>query len=425
MEGADQADAQARRRNASIALSHDNNNQEESDYDSDSSSDLPLTNEPKKSRKPGNNAFRQQRLRSFNPVFTASTVIPILIAIAIIFIPLGGGMWYAAHTTQDLKIEYTHCENMASSNYWSEIPSEYVHYRFKNSLGLQYKAQWRLSTDDSQLYEDERNVCHIQFEIPQELSAPIYFFYRLENFYANHRRYSNSFSEDQIEGKASSLDTIKNTAGQNCKPLSDDNGKKYYPCGLIANSMFNDTFETSLMGVNNTAKDYEMTEKGIAWATNSNRFKKTKYNYTEITPPPYWVKKFPNGYNETNVPDISQWPQFQNWMQASGLPNFNKMALRNDDDPLPAGVYEVTIGLHFPVLPYKGRKYIFISQRSVIGGKNYFLGISWIAGGGVCFVLGLVLLAINMVKPRKTGDVNLLSWNREQFEKDEQEEPVN
>lgn len=60
---------------------------------------------------------------------------------------------------------------------------------------------------------------------------------------------------------------------------------------------------------------------------------------------------FPNGYNETNIPDISTWYQFQNWMHASGLPTFNKLALRNDDDALKAGIYEISVGLHFPVLP--------------------------------------------------------------------------
>ena len=55
----------------------------------------------------------------------------------------------------------------------------------------------------------------------------------------------------------------------------------------------------------------------------------------------------------------------------------------------------------------------------MIGGKNDFLGIAWMVGGGIYFVLGLALLVINFIKPRKTGDVNLLSWNREAIKRDE------
>ena len=357
-----------------------------SEYASDSSdTDLEdVPQEEKKSRRPPENAFTQQRLRAYNPVLTAKTVIPLLIAIAVIFVPLGAAMWYASDRIQDFAIDYSKCEKLASSKYWTQVPDEFLELNFKTKTkNIKHMPQWKLDTDESQQFEDERNVCRIQFEVPDDMKGPIYFFYRLHNFYQNHRRYAKSFSEEQIEGKEASVNTIKNTVGQNCEPLSVRDGKKIYPCGLIANSMFNDTYGHTLQGVNGTSNDYKFTAKGIAWKTDSNRFKKTKYDHTEIVPPPNWYKWYPNGYNSTNVPDISK------------------------------GIYEVTIGLHFSVLPYNGKKYIYISQRSVIGGKNDFLGISWMAGGGVCFLLGVTLLIVNSIKPRRTGDVSLLSWNQE------------
>lgn len=394
-----------------------------SDSDSDSvSEDLPLDDGKKaNSKKPSSNAFRQQRLKAYNPVLTAKTVIPLLIAIAIVFVPLGAAMWYASHQIEDIAIDYSQCEVLASNDHFSEIPPEFTEFHFNSlSKGDVPKFSWKLESDNSQQFEDERKVCVVQFEVMKDMKGPIYLYYRLHKFYANHRRYVKSFSEDQLNGKAASLNTIKNTVGQNCEPLSTDSeGRKIYPCGLIANSLFNDTYTTEFQGVNGTSQDYPLTDQGIAWATDKNRFKKTKYNYTEVVPPPNWFKMFPNGYNETNIPDISTWYQFQNWMHPSGLPTFNKLALRNDNDTLNAGIYQINIGLHFPVLPYDGKKFIYISQRSVIGGKNDFLGISWMVGGGVCFILGLVLLIINFVKPRKTGDVNLLSWNQERIHRDE------
>lgn len=389
------------------------------EYDSDSDLDDEVVEIKEKSRRPRDNNFQQQRLRAFNPVFTAKSVIPMLFVLAVFFVPLGVGMWYASYRVQDFTIDYTQCENLALSDSWSGIPDEYTTYRFRSKPTV-LQAQWKLESDDTQLYDDEKNVCKIQFHVPHDLSGPLYFFYRLEKFHQNHRRYVKLFSEDQLNGKAASVHTIKDTTGLNCQPLSvNSEGKRYYPCGLIANSFFNDTFGETLAAANGTSSDYKMTDEGISWSTTKNRFKKTKYLHEDIVPPPNWVKRFPDGYNSTNVPDISTWGQFQNWMFTSALPNFNKLALRNDDDTLKAGVYEVTIGLHFPVLPFKGKKMIYISQRSVIGGKNYFLGFAWIAGGGVCLLLALVLLAVNTVRPRKAGDRNLLSWVKEQNAKDE------
>ncbi|KAI3406849.1 LEM3 [Candida oxycetoniae] len=391
--------------------------------DSASEDDEPLDPEKKeKTRKPSDNAFKQQRLKSYNPVFTAKTVIPVLMAIAIVFVPLGAAMWYASHRIIDISIDYSQCENMANENYWTKIPVNFTEYNYRKKYDSDHSSfSWKLAVDDSQPFEDERRVCQVQFQVLEDIKGPIYLYYRLHNFYANHRRFVKSFSEDQINGKRASLSTIKDTVGQNCEPLSQINGTKIYPCGLIANSLFNDTYSAALQAVNNTDEDHTviLTEKGTNWASDKNRFKKTKYNYTEVVPPPNWYKMFPNGYNETNIPDISQWPQFQNWMRPSALATFNKLALRNDSATLQKGLYQIDIGLHFPVLPYNGKKYIYISQRSVIGGKNYFLGISWMVGGGICFFLGLVLLVVNFLKPRRTGDVNLLSWNKEKAMRDE------
>ncbi|CAI5756520.1 unnamed protein product [Candida verbasci] len=401
-------------------------NQNEARYDSDTSSiseDEPLNDKKEKSRKPSDNAFRQQRLKAYNPVLTAKTVIPLLIAIAIVFVPLGAAMWYASDKIEDITIDYSRCTALATSDYWQPIPDNFTAFNFRKKFdGFQPDFRWRIGKDDSQLFDEDQFVCQIQFQVLERMKGPIYVYYRLENFYANHRRYVKSFSEDQLNGKAASLSDIKDTVGQNCEPLSQRDGKRIYPCGLIANSLFNDTFSERLEAVNGTSSNntVELTKEGIAWATDKNRFKKTKYNYTEVVPPPNWYKKYPNGYNETNMPDISTWYDFQNWMRPAALSTFNKLVLRNDSASLEPGWYQMNIGMHFPVLRYGGKKYLYISQRSVIGGKNDFLGISWMVGGGICFILGLALLVINFVKPRKTGDVNLLSWNQEKAKRDEQ-----
>ncbi|GMM37156.1 Lem3 protein [Saccharomycopsis crataegensis] len=381
--------------------------------DVDSISDYEKEPEEKvKSRRPGDNAFRQQRLKAYNPIITTKTVIPLFLLFAVVFVPLGAAMLYGSNQVQDLVIDYEQCENMANADYFTEIPEEYFEYNFKTPITE--KPQWKLVTNASESDPVENKICQVQFPVPNDIDGPVYFFYQLENFYANHRRYVISYCELQLNGEPSSVHVVKDTIGQNCQPMSTDpaSGLIYYPCGLIANAMFNDTF-TYPAAINGTSDDYVMTQKGIAWSTDKNRLKKTQYNASQIVPPPNWVKKFPDGYNDDNIPDISTWEEFQNWMHPAGLSKFSILYFRNDDDQLKAGSYQVNIGLHWPVLPFNGKKAFYISTRSVLGGKNSFLGIAWIVGGGLCFVLGLVFLVIHLISPRKMGDTSLLSWNKE------------
>lgn len=389
---------------------------EEDDEISDSDSEKQV----KKSRRPKENAFTQQRLKAIHPILTPKNVIPALIVLAIIFIPLGVGMLYGANRVEDFVIDYSQCEKAATSEYYTEIPSEYYTWHFHSPVTV--KPQWKLASNDSSVwnnYPEDKNICQIQFQIPDDIGPAVYVYYRLMNFYPNHRRFATSFSEDQIRGKQASVSDIKDTVGQNCQPLSvdDKTGKIIYPCGLIANSLFNDTY-SSFSGVNGTSDDYKLTKDGTAWKYDAQRFKKTTYDPDTIVPPPNWVKMFPNGYTKENLPDISAWPEFQNWMAPAALSPFSKMALRNDDDSLKKGTYQISIGLHFPVLPYKGHKYLYVSTRSVIGGRNPFLGISWLVGGCICVVLTLFFVIIQVVHPRKLGDPSLLSWNIQKEEED-------
>ncbi|KAH3679616.1 hypothetical protein WICMUC_000848 [Wickerhamomyces mucosus] len=384
----------------------------ESDTDSVSEDELPVKKE--KNRRPKENNFTQQKLKAIHPIITPKYVIPFFLGLAIFLIPLGAGMLYGSFKVQDIIIDYTDCNNSANTNYYSELPIDHYEYHFQNELTI--KPQWKYSLNESETDITEQGLCHIQFQIPNDIGPSTFLFYQLENFYANHRRYAKSYNEDQLNGKAASLSDIKDTVGQNCQPLSaNDDGVKYYPCGLIANSLFNDTF-SSLVAINDTIEDFQMTNEGIAWATNKNRFKKTEYNSSEIVPPPNWIKKFPNGYNDNNIPDISTWSEFQNWMQTSALPKFSKLALRNDNETLKAGTYEITVGLHWPVQEFDGKKKIYLTTRSVIGGRNPFLGIVWIVCGGLSLLVGLSFSIAHFIAPRKLGDISKLSWNQPQHQ---------
>ena len=56
--------------------------------------------------------------------------------------------------------------------------------------------------------------------------------------------------------------------------------------------------------------------------------------------------------------------------------------------------------LDFPVDVYGGTKSLVISTRTVMGGKNPFLGIAYVAVGGICVVLGTLFTVAHLIKPR-------------------------
>jgi hypothetical protein len=274
-------------------------------------------------------------------------------------------------------------------------------------------------------HTQESDVCIISFTIPNDIEPPILFYYRLTNFYQNHRRYVKSFDINQLKGDAVSTNSIK--SGE-CDPLTVAPGRNggserpYYPCGLIANSMFNDTFmnitASNAQGGGEQNRPYNMYKKGIAWSSDGDLYGKTQYKPGQVVPPPNWAEQFPeSGYdNLTELPDLHTMEDFHVWMRTAGLPTFSKLAMRNNDETLQSGTYRLQIfdrmtlyslllclakfELGFPVHKYGGTKSILISTRTVVGGKNPFLGIAYVVVGGLCILLGTVFTLTHLVKPR-------------------------
>lgn len=232
-----------------------------------------------------------------------------------------------------------------------EVPAKRVSATFKKEMDT--KPQWGHARDNYTWpfsgLSVETDVCILSFKIPNDISPPILFYYRLTNFYQNHRRYVKSVDIDQLKGHPKSGADIKSG---DCTPLNvDHRGRPYYPCGLIANSMFNDTFD-NLTFLNPTDGDntgkpvfYNLTTEGTSWAHEGDLYGKTEYKPNEVAVPPYWQNQFnEHGYdNLTELPNLHTWESFQVWMRTAGLPTFSKLAQKNDKDVLKAGTYWLKI----------------------------------------------------------------------------------
>jgi hypothetical protein len=232
------------------------------------------------------------------------------------------------------------------------MPSDTVHTAFKSNNGS-VSAEWAVEsgvnvTSDIGV-KIKTNRCYLRFTIPESMGPPVLFYYHLTNFYQNHRRYVLSFDSQQLKGDARSYDSIK---GSDCTPLygQKSENKPYYPCGLIANSMFNDTFSSPVLqnppnAKGNETETYQMqNNSNIAWDSDKDLYGKTKYNYTDVLPPPNWVERYPDNYTEKNPPpNLKEWEAFQVWMRTAGLPTFSKLYQRNDSKAMTAGRYQVIV----------------------------------------------------------------------------------
>jgi hypothetical protein len=374
-------------------------------------------------RRPPNTAFRQQRLKAWQPVLTPKVVIPLYLVLGIIFTPIGGILFWRYMSVPSLTINYTNCINQTLDK-TQEMPGDLVKASFKKSDDP-VKVRWTHWNTTQRYPLSNANLstemCRLEFNVPQDLEAPIYLYYTMTNFYQNHRKYVKSFFDKQLKGDVVSYGDI---AASDCSPLSvdGDTKKAYYPCGLIANSVFNDTIENPVKLTSGDHRDnvtYEMSETNIAWESDTKLYgpypTQDDPEYKKIQPPSFWRKQWPNGYTkEQPPPDLSKDEHLMVWMRTAGLPSFSKLYMSNTTHGMQNGTYQIEIWDNFPSWRYGGTKSIYIiSWSSSLGAQNPFLGILYLTVGGLFLILGVVFAVLHLFFPRKLGDHTYLSWDED------------
>lgn len=344
------------------------------------------------SRRPLNTSFRQQRLKAWQPNLSPEGVLPVLVILSCIIAPIGVGLLVTVLKAQSIEIRYDRCSVMATSTDFTPIPTQFVEYNFRKPSNV--RPQWKLvETTDS-------SICQLQWEIPNNLHSTIYLFYKLTNYHQNHRKYVESFDVDQLKGKALSKDKLVDK----CDPFREFEGKIVYPCGLIANSLFNDTFGPQLINSIDSSYNYMLSNEDTAWSHDKNRYGLTKYDIDDIVPPPNWIMKFPQGYNETNLPNLREWQEFQIWMRTAALPTFYKLALKSSDSErntfLHKGNYTLNIELNYPVESFNGTKSILLTNSKFFGARNITLSIIFFITAGLSALFSTIFLLSIAIKPK-------------------------
>lgn len=327
-------------------------------------------------RKPANDNFKQQRLKAWQPMLTARTVLPFFAFLGIVFIPIGVGLFIAAHSVSEVTIDYTtDCKDTTT--------------RESCSTALRPPATCR---------------CLIEFELENDFAGDVNVYYALENFYQNHRRYVKSRDDYQLLGN------LDQEVSSDCSPYDeatapDGKLRPVAPCGAIANSLFNDTFQLEL--VRSTEPEKTLTvplqRTGIAWWSDKNLKFGNPKNLDDFKPfmhPEYWTRNVTELDEENPSNNAFENEDFIVWMRTAAFPSFRKLhrRLHRKDrfkNGLPAGTYRLNVSYNYPVVGFGGRKAFIMSTVSWLGGKNTFLGVAYMTVGGICILLSVVFLFIH------------------------------
>lgn len=328
-------------------------------------------------KRPPTGDFYQQRMKAWQPIMTPRWVISTFLIIGITFVAIGYILLQASNGVVELKIQY-------------------------DGEGTELKS-CMISN------ENPESNCTLNLTATSDMQPPIYVYYELHNFYQNHRRYVKSRSDKQLMGEIVSDTDLESS----CAPLlvNSDNNKPLNPCGLIANSMFNDVF---------TAQDPEqkLNERGIAWESDiSSKFKNpTEYGAVGTQ----WLyETFPNVISKDKSDDEKsasfngggvQNEHFIVWMRTAALSTFRKLYGKIEVEVKKDDVISFDVDARFRVDEFKGKKFLVLSTTSWLGGKNPFLGYSYLTVGIVCLVLAAVFITKQVVAPRQLGDTSYLVW---------------
>ncbi|KAI3712729.1 hypothetical protein L1987_71294 [Smallanthus sonchifolius] len=325
------------------------------------------------SKKPQYSRFTQQELPAWKPILTPGWVITSFLAIAFLFIPIGLVSLFASERV--VEIVYRYDQDCVPEMYRGNVTA-YI----QNSL--------------------TNKTCIENITVPKRMDPPIYVYYLLDNFYQNHRRYVKSRSDKQLRSAAYEFST------KECEPEARLNKSRVslpiVPCGLIAWSLFNDTYNLIMK-----EKVLDINKKGIAWKSDT----KVKFG-SNVYPKNFQSNDLIGGGKLNESIPLSEQEDLIVWMRTAALPTFRKLYGKINTSLEAHDTITVVLENNYNTYSFGGQKKLVLSTTSWIGGKNDFLGIAYLTVGGICLFMALNFILLYVFKPRPLGDPSYLSWNR-------------
>lgn len=236
---------------------------------------------------------------------------------------------------------------------------------------------------------DNSCTCKLSFELKEDISVKrVNIYYILSGYNQNYRFLAQSKDEIQLNGRENSFGSDK------CNPNKDEQNRTIFPCGALANLMFDDEYR--LTG----PTEFNVDRYNIAFdGSRGNQYKNPSGDklFKNYSSPLRWKKdifsldlKSPYNNGFMNGPFIV-------WMSISTFPHFSKLyaMLEPKSDTLREGTYNIEIDYNYSVGKYEeGKKWIRIESVGPFGVSNPRLmlissGISFIYMGLFMFILFL------------------------------------
>eukprot|EP00484_Ammonia_sp_Unknown_P001373 CAMPEP_0197021694 /NCGR_PEP_ID=MMETSP1384-20130603/2636_1 /TAXON_ID=29189 /ORGANISM="Ammonia sp." /LENGTH=395 /DNA_ID=CAMNT_0042449583 /DNA_START=44 /DNA_END=1231 /DNA_ORIENTATION=- len=313
------------------------------------------------------------------------------------------------------------------------IPIGVITFNLSNSVVMQEFAAYdgvpACALSNFAAQEEWGKECTVNYTIEHDFDPPIYFHYKLTNFYQNHRSYVKSRSEKQLLGEElTDVDSCDPSDVQTSHTVAYS-GHKMLPCGLIANSFFNDKYKVTLFPADgSTAVAFcdsaqcgrNEQEAGMAWS-NATWYASPNWEKSDIA----WKSDIKGKFEETQqidgeTTDVNTLQNWQNvtlpntgdqdfivWMRTAATSKFTKLHRIIRGQALKKGdILQVSIRNYFNVNSFQGSKALVITTNSELGGKNHVLGIAYMVMGSLCLLTAVCFRLL--IPPQKLSPLHEL-----------------
>lgn len=285
-------------------------------------------------------------------------------------------------------------------------------------------------------------TCELTITASADMEAPVLFYYELTNFHQNHRKYYVGYDQFQLAGYVGPPTAL---AKKNCEPLYQLGNITLNPCGVIANTFFNDYF-TLLSGNDATGKPLQMMEEGIAWRSDIEYVYKQPdgFHYENCSAcdstccegsnwsckEPY-VDQYGNCYRyyypndektqylyETYPDIISPLEGVTNehfivWMRVAPQPDFRKLYGWFNQSIAKGEQLVFRVNANYVVTKFQGTKSIVLTTTTIFGGRNGYIPMVFVGCGAFFLLAGLFFLGKHLLKPRRLADKKYLIYKQD------------